>query len=213
VWLFLMALGLIVALLGIAMRTFARRFDSSIGADSGRLEGELAGAEAEGAGGRPDDEAPARVPAGPPAPPAGDFVPDEDVWGDRSVEAGVEAGSEGAFTWDSSALLTEPHDEEPSEAFAAEPVDRTAVWARPVPLPMEDEAAAADDTADDAVEGDAESHPEVVRDEEGHQWAGLAADSAEAQEAAEETISDGSAGDRPRGGGSARKESEEQRKG
>jgi hypothetical protein len=205
VWLLLMALGLLVALLGIAMRAFARRLGPGPGdgGERGRLADELAGEEGKFPGGQPVNQT-APLPVQPASvPPAVDFVPDEEAWGDRRAEA-TSDGAE-AFTWDSSALLTEPHDEEPAEAFSpVEPVDRAPVWARPVPLPLEDEAA----PGEHGAEVDAESHPEVVRDDEGQ-----GADSAEASEAAEDESDEDSGGEEPRGRSAAGREVDELREG
>jgi hypothetical protein len=221
VWLLLMALGLLVALLGIAMRAFGHRFGPAPGAEGERGDGadELPGDEAAGPEGRRPDDAALRAPAVPSlVPPAGDFVPDEDAWGGRGADVAAASDGEEGFTWDSSALLTEPHDEEPSEAFfPAEPVDRAPAWIRPVPLPLEDETApAANSPANGAANGaeaDDENHPEVVRDEEDQGDESQGADTPEASEANEDGPADGSAGEERRGRSAAGNEIDEQQEG
>jgi hypothetical protein len=216
VWLVLMALGLLVALLGIAMRAFARRFGPSGDMERGQLadehggktDGERAGVSGGPSGGEElaDEPPPRAAPTGAGMDPAeSPLSPDQGAWGDRPEEGGFDSDGEEPFTWDSSALLTEPHDEEPSEPFPrVEPVDRTAVWARPVPLPIKDETA--------AEEVDDENHLEVVRDDERSDGASQAAGSPEANGPAD-TASEGSAGEEPGGRDSAGKDEEGQREG
>jgi hypothetical protein len=134
-WLLLMAVGLLVALLGVAIRAFSR--DRAPSRDLAPVHA------APGSGGEPPDK---RGGAG------------------EEVTAGTPEGRDSAagdeFTWDSSALLTEAQDEEYSEEFArSESSSRTEVWSRPVPLPVEKQAAPEDDA-------DEENAPEMIRDEE-----------------------------------------------
>jgi hypothetical protein len=156
-WLVLMALGLLLSLTGIAVRALARRDD--------REANERAPAEAETA--RAAVQAPTAVPSR-----------------ESSVEPAERARIE-SFSWDSSALLTQPHDDDVTDryaaGFAAEFAERSGeeskkgstgttgsnpeVWSRPVPLAIEPQ-----DTADAATvpgsEAQGEPDPELLTGDE-----------------------------------------------
>ena len=138
IWLVLMAVGLLVALAGVAMRIVGRR-PPVAAADAG-----------------------------------GDPPVDEPVsWESEPTVAPVEAPeSRRPFTWDSSALLTEPGEEEDFdeelESEFGEPLadagsyGREAsgdAWQRPVPLPFRRSR------GNDTTAPDSDSEPEMVRDE------------------------------------------------
>ncbi|MEX2542630.1 MAG: glucodextranase DOMON-like domain-containing protein [Trueperaceae bacterium] len=146
VWLVLMAVGLLVALAGIAMRTFSRRTPVPVSQDGERPpEGEAAPAAEVAAGAaavEPDSEGSSAV-----SPSPADLT-------DRDSDP-----------WDSSALLTRADDDDFADEFPAAEPATGGVWARPVPLRIErtDPAASADDD---------DSEPEVVTDDENSGVAG-----------------------------------------
>jgi hypothetical protein len=149
IWLVIMAFGLLLSLTGIAVRAVARR--------AGREATELPPAEAETA--RAAVQAPTAAPSR-----------------ESSVEPAERARIE-SFSWDSSALLTQPHDDDATDPYAAgfaeefaegsdaesneeslgEAGSNPEVWARPVPLAIEPQ-----ETADSQGEPD----PELLTDDE-----------------------------------------------
>ena len=145
-WLVLMALGLIVALAGVGVRILARRNARGTAADAGAAESETV----------PSPAGPVSWQTGP-----GEAVAEPDETARK------------AFTWDSSALLIEPSqeelDEELEHEFGASANDRVGsghfdtadAWQRPIPLPYRPSAAESGTLHD---EGGVE--PEVVRDDE-----------------------------------------------
>jgi hypothetical protein len=158
VWLVLMALGLLLALLGIAMRTLARP-PPARQAETGES----------GPAGMNDRSAEASLSDRNAAEPL--VREPRDEWPVTSAARnGARAGSNAAgmpeepdseLRWDSSALLTSPDDDDFSEEFPAPRgrLETGEAWARPVPLPLEEEREAVPADEDGA-------EPELVTDDE-----------------------------------------------
>lgn len=156
VWLALMALGLLVALSGVALRVLTRPRPGVL--DPGALSTEVPEA---------GDSAPAAARA-----PATERGSDATV--DAAADIDRAASQEPPampFTWDSSALLTEPDDEDEfAEDFenefrtgtADQPSSKytTDAWQRPVPLPLRPSA-----SWESGTSADDDEEPEVVRDQ------------------------------------------------
>lgn len=136
-WLVLMALGMLLALVGIAMRTLSRP-----GPEPQRnRDADSEGKAAEGRTRTPASSADERKLRQSPRTP---------------VRNEGDSGEE--FVWDSSALLIEPDDEFVEEFAEDRSEGESSAWVRPVPLPMESNLKRLEP-------GVADGEPEVVRDE------------------------------------------------
>ncbi|HEX7004687.1 MAG TPA: glucodextranase DOMON-like domain-containing protein [Trueperaceae bacterium] len=142
-WLVLMAVGLLVSLAGVAMRVLSRPVAADPGGDDG-----------------PHPRDPTS-----PDPVSWEAVPKPEAASGSEPERRP-------FTWDSSALLTEPSDEEldaelenefghPQAQKVGSGGKETGTWQRPVPLPFRRTGPG------EPRRPDGEADPEVVRDEAG----------------------------------------------